>query len=438
MFGTGGTLAPMAARCKRLQRSADHAAGAAPCAGFDAIVSGLRIEGEVVGSSGRVRRAWGELAALSAQNSRHRAGEPAPRTPTLQTTAARACIMPRVRSTSVTLRDVARAAKVHPGTVSRALNEETRGLVNEETAERVMRAAEELGYRPNPIARGLKTNRSFTVGVLLPDITNPLFPPIVRGIEDRLGAAGYTSLIANTDNDPDRERQDFDAMRARQVDGFITATARLDGEFVEETKELRQPIVLVNRRLEDRSLPAVAVDDQAGSRLAVRHVVELGHRRIAHLGGPQALSTGHQRHLGFRAAMQAAGLELDERAVRFGHAFTEAEGARVCRELLDGVPDVTAIVAGNDLLALGCYDVLAERGLRCPDDVSVVGFNDMPFADRFDPPLTTVRIPHREIGSSAADLLLERLGGGAGEPRQVLLPPTFVARGSTAAPRVGA
>src|SRR3954467_13953515 len=212
----------------------------------------------------------------------------------------------------VTLRDVARAARVHPGTVSRALNAETRGLVNEETAERVMRAAAELGYRPNPIARGLKTNRSFTAGVLVPDLTNPLFPPIVRGIEDRLGAAGYTSLIANTDNDPDRERQDFDAMRARQVDGFITATARLEREFVAETAGLAQPIVLVNRRLEDESLPAVPGHDRAGegtragvaaaggegSRIAVEHVVSLGHRRIARLGGRQALSTGHQRHLG--------------------------------------------------------------------------------------------------------------------------------------------
>jgi LacI family transcriptional regulator len=335
----------------------------------------------------------------------------------------------------VTLRDVARAAQVHPGTVSRALNAETRGLVNEETAERVIRAAEELGYRPNPIARGLKTNRSFTVGVLVPDLTNPLFPPIVRGIEDRLGAAGYTSLIANTDNDPDRERQDFEAMRARQVDGFITATARLDREFLAETAELSEPIVLVNRRLEDESLPAVTVDDQQGTRLAVEHVVALGHRRVAHLGGPQALSTGHQRYLGFVAAMEAAGLEVEERATRFGSAFTEAEGARVCRDLLDDVTDVTAIVAANDLLALGCYDVLAERGLRCPADISVVGFNDMPFADRFDPPLTTVRIPHREIGASAADLLLERLGDGGGEPRQIRLPPTFVARGSTAPPR---
>src|SRR4051794_41382752 len=134
----------------------------------------------------------------------------------------------------VTLRDVARAARVHPGTVSRALNAETRGLVNEETAERVMRAAAELGYRPNPIARGLKTNRSYTIGVLIPDLTNPLFPPIVRGIEDRLGQAGYTSLIANTENDPERERLDVMALRARQVDGFITATARLDHELLAE------------------------------------------------------------------------------------------------------------------------------------------------------------------------------------------------------------
>src|SRR3954464_14743058 len=208
-----------------------------------------------------------------------------------------------VRSTSVTLRDVARAANVHPGTVSRALNAQTRRLVNEETAERVMRAAAELGYRPNPIARGLKTKRSFTVGVLLPALTNPLFPPIVRGIEDRLGAAGYTSLIANTDNDPDRERQDFDAMRARQVDGFITATPRLDRDFQSETEGVEQPIVLVNRRLEDESLPAVTADDYEGARLAVEHVAALGHRRIAHLGGPQAVSTGRQRRRGFVEAM---------------------------------------------------------------------------------------------------------------------------------------
>ena len=147
----------------------------------------------------------------------------------------------------VTIRDVARAANVHPGTVSRALNEETRDMVNDETAERVIRAAAELGYTPNPIARGLKTNRSYTIGVLIPDITNPLFPPILRGIEDRLGEAGYTSLIVNTDNDPQRERAHIGAMHARQVDGLISATARLDRELLAEAAAGGTPLVLVNR-----------------------------------------------------------------------------------------------------------------------------------------------------------------------------------------------
>src|SRR5919198_949134 len=131
----------------------------------------------------------------------------------------------------VTLRDVAKAAGVHPATASRALNAATRALVNAATAERVVKAAEELGYLPNPIARGLKTNRSYTVGVLIPDLTNPLFPPILRGIEDRLDEAGYTPLIANTDNDPERERVDWRTMRARQVDGIIAATARRDPQL---------------------------------------------------------------------------------------------------------------------------------------------------------------------------------------------------------------
>src|SRR5918995_3941849 len=148
----------------------------------------------------------------------------------------------------VTLRDVARVAGVHPATVSRALNEETRALVNEETARRVLKAAEKLGYRPNPIARGLKTNRSYMIGVLIPDITNPLFPPILRGIEDRLEEDGYTPLMANTDNDPERERIDWETMRSRQVDGIVAATADRTDPLVEEIVDSGLDVVLVNRR----------------------------------------------------------------------------------------------------------------------------------------------------------------------------------------------
>jgi LacI family transcriptional regulator len=334
-----------------------------------------------------------------------------------------------------TLRDVAVRAGVHPGTASRALNTETRGLVNGNTAERVLAAAEELGYRPNPIARGLKTNRSYTVGVLIPDITNPLFPPMVRGIEDRLGDGGYTALIANTDNDPDREQRDWDAMRDRQVDGIITATARVDDVVVDEIVASNVGLVLVNRRLEGRPIAAAVADDRRGIEFAVEHLVKLGHRRIAHVAGPLDLSTGRDRRDAFIEAIDKAGLESDPDLIEVADYFTEAPGAKACAKLLDRGKPFTAIVAGNDLLALGCYDVLAERGIECPAQMSVVGFNDMPFADRFHPPLTTVRIHHYAIGAAAGDLLLEQLSDPDAEPRQVLLEPELVVRGSTASPK---
>jgi LacI family transcriptional regulator len=167
-------------------------------------------------------------------------------------------------------------------------------------------------------------------------------------------------------------------------------------------------------------------------RLAVAHLVELGHRRIAEVAGPQDLSTGLHRHEGFLAELAEHGLEPEY--VGFGAAFTEREGLRVCEEVLAAAPDVTAIVAGNDLVALGCYDALAARGLACPEQISVVGFNDMPFAGKFNPPLSTIRIPHYEIGAAAADLLLERLAKPGAPPRHVVLEPELVVRGSTAPP----
>jgi LacI family transcriptional regulator len=341
--------------------------------------------------------------------------------------------VPNVRAGApVTLRDVARVAGVHPATVSRALNEETRALVNEETARRVLTAAKKLGYRPNPIARGLKTNRSYTVGVLIPDLTNPLFPPILRGIEDCLVTAGYTPLTANTDNDPERELLDSQTMRARQVDGIIAATARRDHRLHDALIEAGIELVLVNRRQDELPVSSATADDRMGMRLAVEHLLSLGHTRIAHLGGPLDYSTGLDRHDAFHEAMREAGIEPDPELVAVAEAFTESEGARLCGQLMAGGREFTAIAAANDLLALGCYDVFAERGVRCPEEISVVGFNDMPFADRFQPPLTTIHIPHYEIGRAAAQLMLERLQDGDSDPRDVRLEPSLVVRGSTA------
>lgn len=334
-----------------------------------------------------------------------------------------------------TLRQVAAAAGVHPATASRALNPETRGLVNDDTAKRVLDVAAALGYRPNSIARGLKTNRSYTVGVVVPDLRNPLFPPIARGIEERLEPAGYTSLLANTDNDLDRERLSFSALGARRVDGYITATARREHPLLHEIAGAGHPVVLVNRATDDESLPSVVADDRDGMRQAVEHLVELGHRRIAHLSGSLELSTGAGRLRGFTEALSGLGLEADPALTPVARAYTEAEGARVTRELLAATEGVTAIVAGNDLLALGCLDALRDAGLECPRDVSLVGFNDMDWLDRLSPPLTTVHVPHYRLGAEAAGLLLDRLAGRESAPRHLVLPCHLVVRGSTAPPR---
>jgi LacI family transcriptional regulator len=250
-----------------------------------------------------------------------------------------------------------------------------------------------------------------------------------------LAEAGYTALIVNTDNDAERERSQIAAMRARQVDGFIAATARLDHELLAETGGRGTPLVLVNRSFEDGSVAAVTVDDREGTRLAVEHVMGLGHRLIGHLAGPQNVSTGHRRYLGFLEAMRAAGLEVPDGSVSFTTALTEAEGARACAELLQRQPRVTAVVAGNDRLAMGCYDTLAARDLSCPEDISIVGFNDMPFIDRLRPPLTSVRVPQREIGTVAADLLLQQLADPSQAAREILLEPSLVIRASTCPPR---
>jgi LacI family transcriptional regulator len=330
-----------------------------------------------------------------------------------------------------TLRDVAAAARVHPATASRALNPGTRLLVSEETARRVTEAAERLGYRPNPVARSLRTRRSHTIGVLLPDLTNPLFPPIVRGLEDRLAGHGYVALIGNTDGDLTRERMVFDQMRARHVDGFVLATATLHSPILAEAAEADLPVVLMNRTAQGYPFSSVAVDNEQGERAAVAHLIALGHTRIGHIAGPQEISTGAARLRGFLEGMRAHGLEADTSQIVYASGYSIEEGVRCGRELLAAHGDLTAIAAANDMLAVGCYGALDDLGLRCPQDVSVIGFNDMPFIDRLRPPLSTVRFPHYQLGTEAAKLLLERIDSGEGPVKILYLAPELVARAST-------
>jgi LacI family transcriptional regulator len=337
---------------------------------------------------------------------------------------------------SITLREVANHAGVHPATVSRALNPETQQMVSAGTLQRVLESARELNYRTNAIARSLRTQRSMTVGVVIPDITNPLFPRIVRGIDDALEEVGYTSLVAYTDGRDDRTLDRFDMLRERGVDGMLVATARHSDSLLETLFASGLPLVQINRRNQQKAIPSVTPDDRGGTRAAVEYLVGLGHSRIAHVAPPQSHSTGRARIAGFRAAMRRAGLDVPPGYVRPGLAITLQEGTRLCASLIEEHPEVTAIVAGNDLMALGCYDALGAAGRRCPEDMSVVGFNDMPFADRFDPPLTTIHFDHYAMGAAAVGVLLRRLRneGPAPPVAHLELETTLVVRASTAAP----
>jgi LacI family transcriptional regulator len=343
--------------------------------------------------------------------------------------------IPRLdRMSAPTLRDVAQLAGVHPATASRALNPQTRPLVNADTARKVLRAAESIGYQPNPIARSLKTARTSTVGLVIPDLTNPLFPPIVRGIEDVLTPVGFSAWIVNTDNDPAREETLVESLRSRQVEGLIIATARRQHPLLVRLHQLGVRMVLVNRKVDGLELPSVSADDDAGVEMAVAHLAGLGHTRIAHLAGPQHTSTGVVRARAFRHAVRDLGLADDPGLVVECGYWSETEGAQGLRKLLDSGVSCTAVVAGNDLIALGCYDVFAERGISCPGEISVVGFNEMPFLDKMNPPLTTVSIPHYEIGVEAARLLLETIDDPERHPRSIHLAVSLVVRASTAAP----
>ncbi len=335
------------------------------------------------------------------------------------------------RPSSPRLKDVADAAGVHVSTASRALNDQTAAMVQEETLNRVRNAANQLGYRVNGMARALKTRRSMSIGMLVPDITNPFFPPVVRGAEAALAEAGFCLLLSSTDNDADKARSQLDAMIEARVDGLLLGMVRRRDPAVDRLQRSVIPAVLFNRTVDDDGISSVVPDDALGVRLAVSHLYELGHRRIGLVVGPLFTSNGERRLRAFRR--EARRLALDVRVVE-ATAFDETAGLRASEQIIAEFAGMTAVVAGNDLLALGVIDAATAAGLSCPRDLSVVGFNDMPLAGRLNPPLTTVNVPELSLGRTAAATLLDVIANPDRPPDQIVVPVTLVERGSTAAP----
>ena len=332
-----------------------------------------------------------------------------------------------------TLRDVAREAGVHVSTVSRVLNDQAAaGRITQDTDERIREVARRLGYRRNTIARALRTGRTLVVGMVVPDVANLYQAGITRGAGDVLYAHGYSLILASTDDDPKHAESQVFAMLGVQADGLLYGVAREDDPVLSRLLDEGIPVVLFNRGAESSDISAVLPDDRTGTRMAVEHLLSLGHRNIVHVGGPEDVSSTVNRLGAFEETLRTAGLGGHH---GFAHRHTEEEGFRVTSDLLEDRPDTTAVLAANDRLALGAIDAIRAIGRSCPEDVSVVGFNDMPYGDRFSPPLTTVHISQNRLGAMAANLLLETIADPARPAETHLAAPELVVRGSTAPAR---
>ncbi len=298
----------------------------------------------------------------------------------------------------VTIKDVARAAGVSPSTVSRALT--TPALVQAETRLRVERAAAELGYQPNRAARGLITGRTGNIGLIVPDLTNPFFPGVVKGVQSRARESDFSVFLADTDEDPTAEAGLVRAL-SKQVDGIVLCSPRMTEEDLRAVAG-ETPIVMLNRRV--GQIPAITIDNVDGIRQAVAHLAALGHRRIAYVAGPRLSWSNRERARALRSVTAGSGIDL----VEIGNFTPQfAGGVAAADQVL--AAGVTAVVAYNDLVALGLLNWFATRGVKVPEAISVMGFDDIVLSQMVSPSLTTVAQPQEPIGRAGVDMLLQLL-----------------------------
>ncbi|SFE94897.1 LacI family DNA-binding transcriptional regulator [Paracidovorax wautersii] len=339
-----------------------------------------------------------------------------------------------------TIKDVAQHAQVSVTTVSHVLNG-TRHVSAAGRA-RVEEAIRTLGYVPSAIARSLKRNNTRTLGMLIPNSSNPYFAEIVHAVEDRAFGAGYNVILCNTNDEPHRQGSYLQVLAERRIDGLIVVSTGHDATLPTQLAGLTVPTVLVDREIAIGEQPGDMVETahHQGGLLATRHLLSLGHRRIACIGGQEGLAPSEQRIAGWRAALAEAGASVlagSEALLWHGH-FTSQGGYEAMHALLRSPVPPTAVFVCNDLMAMGALCAAHERGLRVPEALSLVGFDDIELAAFTSPPLTTVAQPKQRIGALAVDMLMERIEGRRQAARQVMLQPELRVRASTAARQPGA
>lgn len=334
------------------------------------------------------------------------------------------------RAARATLRDVAQRAGVHPSLVSRVVNDDPKAYASDETRQRIMSAVRELGYRPHFAARGLRMSRSLTIGLLVPDLSNPMYPPIIRGIEAQAQNLGY-GLIIGSHVEGSTQATFNHLLEQSRVDALIVASGLVDDAFVRGLAEIESaPVVSLNRRV--RGVRAsVTVDDERGARLAVEHLAALGHRQIGGVFGSTKIDTARRRDAGYEGALRDLGL----RPLKSDQdSWTMRAGYQGGLDLLRRRKPPTAIFAPSIAMGIGVLRAAQEEGIAVPGELSTIALHDSDIADYLAPPLTTVAMPAEDMGRQAAELAVELINGG--KPRHILVPgePTLVVRSTTASP----
>jgi LacI family transcriptional regulator len=331
-----------------------------------------------------------------------------------------------------TLYDVAKRAGVAPITVSRVINNS--GYISQETRQRVLAAVEELGYVPNRLARGLRSRRSNVLALVLADISNPFFTLIARGVEDTASKQGYMVIYCNTDESEEEEQKYIDLLLQNRVDGILLVPAGNGMAALQATQRNNTPVVVIDRRIPGAEADSVRGDSFGGAYHLGRLLLELGHRRIALLNGPAGVSTADERRDGFYSALSEAGISLEEQLL-FSGRFTTESGRQMALQALAATPRPTALLAANNFIALGALQAVQECGLVVPQDIALVGFDDLPDSLVAFPFLTVAVQPAYEMAQKATELLLARLAGaGPAGLQEIILPTRLAVRQSSGGP----
>lgn len=335
-----------------------------------------------------------------------------------------------IRRKTVTIKDVAKAAGLSPAAVSRYLNQDI--VLPAESASRIEEAVRTLDYQPNRLARNLSLGSSRMIGLVIPEISNPFFADLASAVEDVAFKADYGVLLCNTRNDTNRELSYLRLLSTRQLDGIVYLTSHGDNPELIGMLARNEPVVLVDEDIEGVLAPRVFCQNREGGYKATKHLLEHDHEKLAFIGGPEKLLSSRERFAGFESALREKGIAPLSRFVRFG-PYTSDFGREVANELLMSEDPPTAIFAASDYVALGVLNAAQNLGMSIPKHLSLVGFDDMPFAALLSPPLTTVRQPIRELGEAGTKLLFQLIKGELEELSALRLPVQFIPRNSVQA-----